>query len=233
MKSMVRAALADGGHYIMLSAYPYTQKQIQARKNRMRDTLRRSGLTINDGQVDFRDADQLAAWTNHHPSVALWVLERTRPGTIGPFRSWNHWAGRADHDKSPWIEDDRLPLLRTSLRDQISEPGRVARVVGLSGVGKSRLVFEALGPTEEEESNGHFLSDSVMYAVQSEVGREPINRVVQSLADSGRRAVVVVDDCDPETHRVLTGMVSAVATAASRSSRSTTKYPLGRWMKRH
>ena len=208
VKSMVRAALDDGGHYIMLSAHSYTQQQIQARKDRIRQALRRSGFTIDDDQVDFRDADQIASWTNHHPSVALWVREHIRPGTIGPFRSWNHWAGRADHDKSPWIEDDRLPLLRTSLRDQIGEPGRVARVVGLSGVGKSRLVLEALGPTEEEEANGPRLSDSVMYAVQSEVGREPINRVVQSLADSGRRAVVVVDDCDPETHRVLTGMVS-------------------------
>ena len=207
VKSMVRAVLDDGGHYIMLSARPYTQKQIQARKNRIRQALRRAGLAIADDRVDFRDADQIATWTNHHPSVALWVLERTQPGTIGPFRSWNHWAGHADHDRSPWVEDERLPPLQTRLREQVTEPRNAVRVVGLSGVGKSRLVLEALGPTEEEEASGRFISNIVMYGVQSEVGREPINRVVQSLADLGRRAVVVVDDCDPENHRVLTGMV--------------------------
>ena len=45
-----------------------------------------------------------------------------------------------------------------------------------------------------------------MYAVQSEAGPREINGVVQILADAGTRAVVVVDDCEPETHQVLAGI---------------------------
>ena len=207
VKSMARSVLEDGGHYIMLCAHPYVQKEVEDRRARIRESLRSSGSNIDDDRVDFRDANQIADWANHHPSVATWVKECTQPGSIGPFRSWNHWAGRSEHDQSPWVEDGRMPFLQASLREQVTKPRGIVRVVGLSGVGKSRLVLEALGPTEQEESSGLFLSDIVMYAVQSEVGSETINRAVQNLAVSGGRAVVVVDNCDPESHQILAGMV--------------------------
>ena len=47
-----------------------------------------------------------------------------------------------------------------------------------------------------------FLGDLVLYAVESEAGSEAINGVVRTLADDGQRAVVVVDRCAPETHRI-------------------------------
>ena len=202
VKDMVRSALEDGGHYIMLCAHSYTPAQIDARRARIREALRDAGMTISDDQVDFRDADQIALWANRHPSVAVWVKEQTEPGTIGPFRSWSSWAR---DDRPPWVEDERLPVFGDRLRDLLAEPRQIVRVVGPSGVGKTRLVFEALGHAEEEA--GLCPSDLVMYAVQSVVGAEVINQVVQKLSDKGARAVVVVDDCDPDAHQILAGMV--------------------------
>ena len=207
VKDRVRSAVEAGGCYIMLCGHSYVQDQIEDRERPIRETLRAAGLTIDDGQVSFRDADQTADWVNHHPSVATWLKERTQPGTIGPFRSWGHWAGRAEHDGSPWVEDERLPGLRAWLREQLTEPRSVCRIVGPSGIGKSRLTLEALGPAEEDEAAGRFPGDLVLYAVESETGSEAINGVVQTLADDGQRAVVVVDRCASETHRILAGMV--------------------------
>ena len=208
VKDMVRSILEDGGHYIMLCAHPYAEQDIEVRETRIRKALRNAGMTVSDEQVDFRDADQIATWVNRHPPIATWVKEQTQPGTIGPFRSWSHWMGRTEHNQSPWVEDERLPALRAHLREKVTEPRKFVRVVGLSGIGKSRLTLEALRATEEDEAAGPFLSDIVMYAAQSEVGAETINSVVQNLADSGTRAIVVADDCDAETHRILVGMVS-------------------------
>ena len=207
VKGMVRSAVEADGCYVMLCGHSYVQKQIEARERPIRETLRGAGLTIEDGQVDLRDADQIADWANHHPSVATWLKERTQPGTIGPFRSWSHWAGRAEHDGSPWVEDERLPGLRAWLREQLTEPRSVCCIVGPSGIGKSRLTLEALGPADEDQAAGRFLGDLVLYAVESEAGSEAINDAVQTLADDGQRAVVVVDRCAPETHRILAGMV--------------------------
>lgn len=207
VKTMVRSALEAGGCYIVLCGYSYVQRQIEEREHSIREALGGAGLTIDDAQVDFRDADQIAAWANRHPSVATWLKEQTQPGPIGPFRSWSHWAGRAEHDGSPWVEDERLPGLRVWLREQLIVPRSVCRIVGPSGIGKSRLTLEALGPTEEDDAAGCFLGDLVLYAVESEASSEAVNGAVQTLADDRQRAVVVVDRCASETHRILAGMV--------------------------
>ena len=56
VKGMVRSAVESGGHYIMLCAYPYVQKQIEERESRIREALRGAGMTIDDEQVRFLDA---------------------------------------------------------------------------------------------------------------------------------------------------------------------------------
>lgn len=212
VKDMVRSAIEAGGCYIMLCTHRYTQKAIEDRKTRILGALRDAGITIDDDQVQFRDADQIAAWANSHPAVAIWVKERTQPGTIGPFHPWSHWAGRAEHDSSPWVNDERLLMLRAWLREQVTKPRGIVRIVGLSGVGKSRLTLEAIGPADE---GNRFISDIVLYANESEVDSVAINRMAQSLADMKTRAIVVIDCCTPETHWILTGIVSRACSRLS------------------
>ena len=215
VKPMVRSALEAGGHYLLLCAHPYTQQQIEARKERIREAVRGARMHIDDVQVGFCDADWVAFWVNRHPSVAAWVKQHTQPGTLGPFRSWAHWAGRAEHDSSPWASDNRLAALRDPIREAASGTGQVVRVVGPSGIGKSRLTLEALGPCEEEEGLGVSLADLVLYADESEMGDLAINCVVQTLAENGQRAVMVVDRCPPESHRILVGMTQRRGSAVS------------------
>ena len=197
VKQMVRRVLEAGGHYRMLCAKGYTKEAIERRESSIRRTIRDAGVSIAEGQVTFWDADQIAAWANQHPTVAIWLKEQTQPGTVGPFRSWTYWAGRADHDGSPWVEDERLPPLRDRLRTAAKTPRSVLRLVGLAGIGKSRLALKALGP----------LSDMVLYADESEDGTRAIIHVAGTLAETGSRSVVVVNRCTPETHRALADTV--------------------------
>lgn len=204
VKEMVRSVLEAGGHYIMLCAHSYVEKTIERREESIRKKLRHAGISIDDKQIQFRDASQIAAWANHHPSVATWVKEQTQPGVIGPFRSWTYWAGRAEHDGIRWVEDERLPVLRTRLLEQAIQHKGVFRVLGLSGIGKSRLVLEAL----DTEDAGSFLSDIVIYADESESDSSAIKSTVQTWADVGARIIVIVDRCPLESHTALAGLVS-------------------------
>lgn len=203
VRDMVRVALEQGATYVMLCGHSYTQEQIAKRRKGIIDAITKAGLSIRDEQVTFRDADQIADWVNRHVPVASWVLERTQPGLLGSLQSWSQWAGRYEHDSSSWVEDQRLPELRAQLRKTIATPRSVVRVVGLAGVGKSRLVLEALGPIEEDTS----FTDIVLYALESESGSRAIKKDVRNLSNSGGRAVVVVDGCDAELQRELSGMV--------------------------
>ena len=215
VKPMVRSALEDGGHYLLLCAHRYTYQQVHARKDRIREVIRDAGMPIDDNQVSFCDADWVASWVNRHPSVSAWVKPQAQRGTVGPFRSWSHWASRAEHHASPWADDERLANLREPIRHGASEPRRIVRVVGPSGVGKSRLILQALGPSEGDEPLGYFLADLVLYADESEMGDCAINGVVQTLAENCQRAVVVVDRCPPESHRILVGTVQRRESAVS------------------
>ena len=78
-------------------------------------------------------------------------------------------------------------------------PKGVARVVGPAGIGKSRLVLKALGPTETERVSGVKLNDLVLYAVESETGSHKTKEYAWNLANSGKRVVLVVDCCSEQT----------------------------------
>ncbi len=208
IKPMVGSAFAEGATYMVLSTRTYTREQLEKREGRIRTALKGAGLDIDDHQVHFRDASQLADWANAHPAVATWFLEKVEPGFPKEFRSWGHWAGRREHTASPLVEDERLSHLRQFLHQQaIAEPRKTARIVGLWGIGKSRLVLEAFSPTRADDPISSNLSSLVLYAVELEVGSAALQNAVQRLADSGARAVVIVDECAPKTHRALVGMV--------------------------
>ena len=212
VQPMVRRALDSGGHYRMLCAHSYTQREIERRTERIRNAIRCAGGSAEDNQVTFWDADQIAAWVNRHSAVAMWVRACTQRGTVGPFQTWEHWADHPDHDKSPWVFDERLPPLRDRLRE-LATPQSIVRLVGLSGVGKSRLALEALGT--KSTSGDRALSDIVMYADESEADASAIIGTVKILASTGTRAVVVVNRCSPRTHRILAGNTSRASSGLS------------------
>ena len=211
---MVRSVLEHGGHYILLCARRYTRQEIERREKAIHEALRGAGLPVSPERISFRDADQIAQWVNAHPSVALWVRETVGLARVGRFTSWSHWRGRSEH-AVPWVEDSRLPELRRAIRERLTQPGKWLRVAGLSGVGKSRLCLEALGGVGGDPAAMRPLRDLVMYAVQSEVADGTLPGIVDRLASSGARAVVVVDDCDPETHDALVRLVRRAGSEVS------------------
>ena len=214
VKPMVRSVLEQDGHYILLCARRYTRQPIENREQAIHTALRGAGLSVPPERISFRDADMIALWVNAHPSVALWVQEKVGLASPGRFASWHRWRSRSEH-AVPWVEDPRLPELLSAIRERVTQPGKLLRVVGLSGVGKSRLCLEALGGAGDHPAAKRPLRDLVMYAVQSELPDRALPAIVDQLADSGARAVVVVDDCDPESHDDL---VSLVRRAGSRVS---------------
>ena len=209
IKDMIRTVLENDGCYIMLCGQVYANKAIERRKKEFLKVLGLAGVSTAEHQVAFWDAGQIAAWASRHGSVAIWIKNLTQPGTTGPFRPWSHWRETVEHGSSPWVEDRRLGEVRTFLDEKILRPRSAVRVVGLAGIGKSRLTLEALGPADRKGESVLSLEHLVLYANESEAGSVAIINVVQSLADTGARAVVVVDDCASKTHRRLAGMVAA------------------------
>ncbi len=201
IKDMVRTILQDDGTYVLLCAHSYTADLIREREAAIRYSIKSAGLSIRDEQIAFRDAGQIAEWVNVHPSVAIWVLENAGFKDVHALRTWEWWSGCPSH-RVKWIADPRLAEIQEKLLPSISATGGVARVIGPSGVGKSRLIIKAL----ENANTASFSKDLTLYAD----GGDDINaikRAVQSLAESGTRCIIIVDRCDIHMHGDLANLV--------------------------
>lgn len=203
LEPVIRETLETGGNYIMLCNRAYVRREVVKRATAVLEAIHAQGVAAKASQIAFRDADQIATWVNEHPQVATWVQEQTQPSLATTFRTYMHWAGRHEHE-TPFVDDDRLAAVRAGVRPVVEKEREVVRIVGLSGLGKSRLVLEAFA---EDDEAGIRTGDLVLYGVETELGSTTVKGAVQSLADLGNRAVVVVDRCSEETHRDLAAMV--------------------------
>jgi len=143
LEPVIRETLEAGGNYIMLCNRAYVGRKVVKRAAAVLEAVRAQGVAARPAQIAFRDADQIAAWVNEHPQVATWVQEQTQPGLATTFRTYTHWAGRYEHE-TPFVDDERLAAVRAGIKPVVEKEREVVRIVGLSGVGKSRLVLEAL-----------------------------------------------------------------------------------------
>jgi hypothetical protein len=162
--------------------------------------------------LDFYDRTRLATWVRDHPGLIPWV--RTKVGkAISGWRSYGPWAYEPDGTSGEYLLDEKLrvhtgknnsesgfPPLQgiKQIRDLLREPGRVARLIGLSGVGKTRLLQALFDDRIGENSLDPSLAIYTNMADQPDP--QPTGLTSDLIADR-TRAIVVIDNCPPELHR--------------------------------
>jgi hypothetical protein len=102
----------------------------------------------------------------------------------------------AGNTEEPLNVIDGVNAIRTAL----SSAGGVVRLVGLSGVGKTRLV-QAL--FDGRIGAGALDASIVVYTDQAAEPDPSARDMVNRLLVAGIRVIVVVDNCNPATHRAL------------------------------
>ncbi|MGR9172064.1 hypothetical protein [Rhizobium sp. KDH_Rht_773_N] len=191
----------------------------------MREAL--TGVTNADRlEIDFYDRTRLATWVRRHPGLITWVKERVGRSFTG-WRPYGPWSGAAEGPDSEYLLDEKLRLhlgnYRDSiaqsvaaaideLRDELAQVGKVVRLVGLSGVGKTRFV-EALF---DARIGSRPLPPSL--AVYTNLNDNPDPQPTSLASDliaTRTRAVLIVDNCPPDLHRRLSELCTAPTSTIS------------------
>lgn len=164
--------------------------------------------------LDFYDRTRLASWVRRHPGLIPWVREKIgKP--LGGWLSYGPWAYEPEGTAAEFLLDDTprvqtgqkddgegLPMLvgMARMRDVLREPGTIVRLIGLSGVGKTRLV-QALF---DDRLGAQALDPALaLYTNMSDDPDPQPTGMVSDLLAGGTRSIVVVDNCAPELHRRL------------------------------
>ena len=151
-------------------------------------------------KIEIFDANKIAEWVNGELSavvkVLAWSGKNPPPGMI----TWNIWCGYPEN-KIPFVSNDELLKNISDLKSFFNEPNKVARLVGLSGLGKTRLGFETFRPpnNSEDDINQKCLSENVVYTDASEL----TPGAIIPITFQKKSGILIVDNCDLSLHEKL------------------------------
>lgn len=225
LKASICDLLKNGGAYIIAARDSVADERYQKRVEAMREcaaSLLQSGYSVC---VDYYDSQRLADWANEYPTAVAWVHVKTRGGALQGWEPYGQWATSKrmpDGKYPPFLPDEKarfidtrdperglnliegIDLVREVLRKGIErvneKEGRPVRLVGLSGVGKTRFVQALFEANVGSEALNQAL------AVYADAGRtlNPHPAVVLNrLISSKKQAILIVDNCSPTLHREL------------------------------
>jgi hypothetical protein len=161
--------------------------------------------------LDFYDRKRLESWLRDHSGTVLWVRE-----TIGkPIPGWSAygaWSNDPEGAKNEYLLDgelriraqtkDKKPDLSAiegigGIRDILRNSQGIARLVGLSGVGKTRLVQALFDSRVGKNSLDPELA--IYTNISDDPNPTPI-ALATELMKTRKRAIFIVDNCPPDMH---------------------------------
>lgn len=239
LQSSIQELLQVGGAYIIAARDSVADQRYKERVAAMRECAAGLLQDGNSGCVDYYDSRRLADWASEYPTVVAWLHSKKQGGALHGWGSYGQWATSErmpDGNYPPFLPDEKARLIDLNypgrvfnliegverVRDVLREGGRSVRLVGLSGVGKTRFV-QALFETGVGLGR---LDESL--AVYADIGREtipPPDVVLERLIASKKRAVLIIDNCVSALHRRLVKQLGS-APFGTRVSLLTVEYDI-------
>jgi hypothetical protein len=226
LRPAIKALAHKAGAYVIVSSTGSTSDSaLQDRRDAMAEAVA-SLPNASSLALDFYDRNRIASWVRNHPGFIPWVRQRIGDAIQG-WQSYGPWAYDPEGTAGEYILDESLRV-RTGkkddgdglgavagihrIRDVLRERGKVIRLVGLSGVGKTRLV-QALFDARIGEGA---LDTSL--AIYTDLTHGPDPQPVGLASDlnaSQARAILIVDNCPPDLHRRLSELCRSPGSALS------------------
>ena len=206
------------GAYIIVSTRDScSDSSLRTRKNAMQDCLVEFDLA-NTVHIDFYDTQRLVDWVSNHLSVIIWLRDILgRP--IQGWRSYGPWAYKEKSTEDEYLLDEKTKVFIPNtgkaisvteainhLRGELSKAKAAVRIVGLSGVGKTRLV-QALFDNRIETVSNVLDQENVLYTDLSDNPTPQPTAMIESLLHENADGIVIIDNCGQDTHRRLTELI--------------------------
>lgn len=215
LRQVIKDLADNNGAYIIISSQGSTSdSSLKSRKLAMLEAISDYN-NASQLKVDFYDRERVASWVRSHPAIVLWVRDKIGQPIQG-WQAFSNWANHTESTEEEYLLDGTSRLSNSSsvstesmdllqgiheLRTILGRPGSSVRLIGLSGVGKTRLVQALFDKRIGEEA----LNNSL--AFYTDLGDAPIpdpSSFAARLKTLRKRGILIVDNCPPDLHNHLT-----------------------------
>lgn len=209
LKPRVEEVFDSGGCYVLFYGRDCNTERQVPRIAAIRQAIGDVGKAYADtAEIRIYDANKIAEWVNKYPAVIYKVCAWV--GKIIPFhcQNWSMWKNYGEN-KYIYVTDSNLQAHLATLRSHFQQPKAVARIIGLSGLGKTRLALETFRAPENAEDDfvQQALSNEVVYIDAANYDKSLVSEIGQ-LRILGKQGILVVDNCDQELHYRLQREIS-------------------------
>jgi hypothetical protein len=200
----------DGTYILVLFADPVSAAR-KRRETAVKEEL--GNLGYPNAKLRIYTASQLIGFAEQFPALVIWLKPE-----LAQCLPYSSWAKRNDIARPrAFVMDDARETWVNNTREQLRNPGDrclVFRISGLPGIGKTRLVFEALSTDD--------LKNRVIYSTADQFRASNLYYHLQN--DSALSAILVIDECDLLQHDEF---VRSFASQGSRLAIFTLSYDAG------
>lgn len=230
LNNAVKKAIAENGAYIGFTRALLIGSKYDERIEGIKEGIREAGADPDRLKaIEIYDANKIAAWVSRYPAIAVWLSEKQSDLTLRGFQTIERLGRKSDIQTIPQVEDKSSRFLiggknnsqannaasnensltfakvRERISDYLADPGTFIRILGSSGVGKTRFVYEIF--TDKTTTARMSLATSTIYCDFRDIDRQ-IFQIAQSLSEAGNSALMIVDECPRETAIKLSEIVA-------------------------
>ena len=210
LNDAVKETIAKNGSYIGFTSAALVGSKYDDRIVAIKDGIQYAGADPNQLKaIDIYDANKIAGWASKYPSIAVWLNEKQSGLTLKGFQTIGRLGKKADFVSIEQVEDKASRFIIENTRgneltfdkvkeriiNELNDSKKSIRVIGPSGVGKTRFVYEVF--KDETTTAKIILTTSVIYCDFRDISNH-LFQIVQSLSDTGNPALIIVDECSRE-----------------------------------
>lgn len=133
-------------------------------------------------------------------TTALYSIQNQK-NRYNPLCVWSDWENNV-HPKQRFFKNGKIEEIHELIGKSIQNPHESTRLLGLSGLGKTRILLENFR-SDNVDDVSVLLSGRVLYMNCHLYPNTNINALLRSIIENGEDRIVVLDNCSLKTHRGL------------------------------
>jgi hypothetical protein len=205
LKPRVKNVFDNSGSYVLFCTDDYTvHPSILTRIEAFREAIKSTGASYSETvDIQIYDVNKISTWVNEYAPLIVQVSNWIGKPLLNSMWTWEDW-NKYPENNVEYVQDNILLGHISQLKSHFIEAKKVARIVGLSGLGKTRLALEVFRPPENPQENieSQMITDQVVYIDAADESTGLPGKIKQ-WQDRNLEGILVVDNCDLDLHQRL------------------------------